>query len=154
MKSGASDPFADDADAAADTESESPDSSARSDASEDGRPSESVEPESDADVRPSSTEGRDESDSSDHAVSNTGQFNRSDLPLTLRRENVKDERENVHQLFVQNDTDRAAKDAERELEAMLDEDLYRLDAREAIYLAGMRNLDDADAILREWGYDL
>lgn len=75
-------------------------------------------------------------------------------PLKLRRNNVKDERPNVHQLFVQDSTDDAATTAERDLEDRLGEDLYRLDAREAIYLAGIRNLDDAEEILREWGYDL
>lgn len=75
-------------------------------------------------------------------------------PLKLRRNNVKDERPNVHQLFVQDSTDAAATAAERDLEDRLGEDLYRLDAREAIYLAGIQNLDDAEEILREWGYDL
>lgn len=86
--------------------------------------------------------------------SNTVQFERSDLPLILRRDTVKDERESVHQLFVQDTTDGRAKDAERELESLIGDDVYRLDAREAIYLAGMRNLDTAADILREWGYDL
>jgi len=86
--------------------------------------------------------------------SNTGQSGQSDYPFKLRRNNVKDERDNVHQLFVLDETDSEAVDAERELEDMLDEDVYRLDAREAIYLAGMQNLDDAAAVLREWGYDL
>lgn len=164
MKSGASDPFADD-----DAESESTDESVRSDVTESGRSAESAEPASGEDNRSSSTDenaesgssaragsavGSGASDPSDGSAGDTDQFDRSDLPLTLRRENVKDERENVHQLFVQNDTDRAAKDAERKLETTLGEDLYRLDAREAIYLAGMRNLDDASEILREWGYDL
>ena len=75
------------------------------------------------------------------------------MPFTLRRDNVKDERDNVHQLFVQRETDERAKDAERELESIVGEDVYRLDAREAIYLAGMQNLDDAAKVLHEWGYD-
>lgn len=86
--------------------------------------------------------------------SNTEQSTQSDYPFKLRRNNVKDERDNVHQLFVLDETDTQARDAERDLEDMLDEDVYRLDAREAIYLAGIQNLDDAAAVLREWGYDL
>lgn len=43
--------------------------------------------------------------------------------------------------------------AERELEHAVGE-VYRVDAREAIYLAGMANLDDAEEIIRERGYDL
>lgn len=81
-------------------------------------------------------------------------FTRSELPYVLRRERVKDERPEVHQLFVQEETHDAAVEAERALEDRLDEDLSRTDAREAIYLAGMDHLDDAEAILREWGYDL
>ncbi|WP_227378680.1 hypothetical protein [Haladaptatus halobius] len=149
MKSGASDPFADD-----------PSDSSDADESATGEP---TSDESPSDKSPTDEEGSTESqndtltEQSDESVkqgSNTHQINRSDLPLTLRRDNVKDERENVHQLFVQDDTDDRAKDAERDLESMVGEDIYRLDAREAIYLAGMQNLDDAAAILREWGYDL
>ncbi|NEU59220.1 hypothetical protein [Halorussus sp. MSC15.2] len=87
-------------------------------------------------------------------VSNTGQFNRSDLLFKLRRDKVKDERENVHQLFVQNETEADEQDARRNLDDRFDESIYKLDAREAIYLAGMQNPDDAEDILRDWGYDL
>lgn len=126
MKSGASDPFADDNEKQTE-ENESTDRPVNMNESTD----ESVRPDS-----------------------NTRQFSRSDLPLILRRENVKDERENVHQLFVLESTDDRAKDAERELESIIGDNVYRLDAREAIYLAGMQNLDDAADILREWGYNL
>ncbi|WP_227356408.1 hypothetical protein [Haladaptatus salinisoli] len=154
MKSGASDPFADDA-----SDQSGADESAESSASEtpSGTP---TADESHADAaKPTEKDTQDGSltEQSDESVtrdSNTHQISRADLPLTLRRDNVKDERENVHQLFVQDDTDNRAKDAERDLESMIGEDVYRLDAREAIYLAGMRNLNDAATILREWGYDL
>jgi hypothetical protein len=75
------------------------------------------------------------------------------LPYIHSRDTVKEDRPNVHQLFVREETDREAKRAEMELEDVLGEDVYRLDAREAIYLAGMQNLGDAAALLREWGYD-
>jgi hypothetical protein len=78
---------------------------------------------------------------------------RPSLPYIHARDTVKESRPNVHQLFVRDDTDREAKRAEMELEDILGEDVYRLDAREAIYLAGMQNLGDAAALLREWGYD-
>lgn len=126
MKSGASDPFADDTDEQT-TENEPMESA------------DSVNETTDEAVTPES---------------NTRQFNRSDLPYTLRRENVKDERDSVHQLFVLDSTDSRAKVAERDLESIIGDDVYRLDAREAIYLAGMQNLDEAAGILREWGYDL
>ncbi len=57
-------------------------------------------------------------------------------------------------LFVQSDTDDEEEGARRNLEDRFEDGLYKLDACEAIYLAGMRNLDAAEAILREWGYDL
>ncbi|WP_266081370.1 hypothetical protein [Haladaptatus caseinilyticus] len=139
MKSGASDPFADDT--ADDTTVENADGEAQN----------AVESETKAE---SETEYSEQSDESGTPSSNTRQISREDLPFTLRRDNVKDERENVHQLFVQTETDKHAKDAERELESLIGEDVYRLDAREAIYLAGMQNLSDAATILRDWGYDL
>jgi len=86
--------------------------------------------------------------------STTETRSREDYPYTMRRGNVKDERDEVHQLFVQDETHTRARDAERDLEDRLDDDVYRLDAREAIYLAGMMNLDDAEDVLRGWGYDL
>ncbi|MFA9418018.1 hypothetical protein [Natrinema sp. HArc-T2] len=86
--------------------------------------------------------------------SNTRQFDRSDLPRIVVRDSVKEDRDGgVHQLFVYQDTEDNEKQARRELEDRFDDDLYKLDAREAIYLAGMQNLDDAEDILREWGMD-
>ena len=79
---------------------------------------------------------------------------RERFPLKLRRNTVKDERPEIHQVYVQAGTDRRARLAEGQLERELGEEVYRLDAREAIYLAGLQNLDDAAAILRKWGYDL
>jgi len=134
MKSGASDPFSDDVE-----EDTTP---AADDVTEGG---------STTSTAGGNTDTTDESVTPD---SNTNRINREDLPLTLRRDNVKDERDSVHQLFVQSETDERAKDAERDLESLVGEDVYRLDAREAIYLAGMQNIEDAAAVLREWGYDL
>lgn len=104
------------------------------------------------------TQSTDEEDTDTMAETTTDDSaetrSRDDYPYTLRRDNVKDERDEVHQLFVQDETHSKARDAERDLQDRLDEEPYRLDAREAIYLAGMANLDDAEAILRDWGYDL
>ncbi|GGL38993.1 hypothetical protein GCM10009037_23330 [Halarchaeum grantii] len=120
MKSGASDPFANDDDEGEEArESEA-------DASSEGAASESGDASSDEPI---------------------------ELPYIYRRDKVKDERPDVHQLFVRSETDESARDAERDLEKLLGEDVYRLDAREAIYLAGMRHLDEAADVLREWGYD-
>lgn len=130
MKSGASDPF-DDAD-----DAEAGDSDKSADETE---------------AAGTGTAGNewagDESDPSDGLT-------RSELPYVLRREKVKDERPEVHQLFVREATHEKAIEAERELADAFDEDLSRTDAREAIYLAGMEHLGDAESILRKWGYDL
>lgn len=128
MKSGASDPFADDEE-------------------ETGEATDESVPEQTAE-----TAAEDTTSSADDSES-IG-LSREELPFVLRRERVKDERPEVHQLFVQADTHEQAVDAERELESRLDSDLARTDAREAIYLAGMAHLDDAEAVLRGWGYDL
>ncbi|MCU4975064.1 hypothetical protein OB955_20385 [Halobacteria archaeon AArc-m2/3/4] len=136
MKTGASDPFAQD--------------------DQDGQSNDSDEPASHTEesdqTKNDDVEQADKDENATHSGSNTGQFDRSDLPYTLRRDTVKDERDSVHQLFVLDETDDKARDAERDLEDRFG-DMYRLDAREAIYLAGMQNLDDAESILREWGYD-
>lgn len=130
MKSGASDPFADDTP----TEEESDDTSQSTDSTMSESPTDAVE--------------------TDSTPSSTGGFDRSDLPYKLRRDKVKDERESVHQLFVQDETDTEERNARRNLEDRFDEDVFKLDAREAIYLAGIQNLGDAEDVLREWGYDL
>jgi len=138
MKEGTTDPFATD-----DSEDEQPDETVSTDSQTD---------ESDSPAQPAST--TDESDATQSQSSgNTSQFDRSDLPRIVGRDKVKDDRDDVHQLFVYEDTAEKEKDARRELEDRLG-DVYKLDAREAIYRAGMQNLDDAEDILREWGADI
>jgi len=88
------------------------------------------------------------------SLSNTRKYDQSDLPRILTRDTVKADRDHVHQLFVYDDTHQSEKEARRELEDRLGDGIYKLDVREAIYLAGMQNLDDAEAVLREWGADI
>jgi hypothetical protein len=162
MKSGASDPFGD----TQDERSESVDESSEGSADERSESSE-TRTESDATRQRGSahegdrTEAADPADATetddgedDASGTNDAGFSRDELPLVLRRDRVKDERPEVHQLFVQRETHDRAVDAERALEDRLGVDLSRTDAREAIYLAGMAHLDDAEEILRTWGYDL
>jgi len=131
MKSGASDPFA-----------------------EEERVGEENEPDTGSEeITTRETEAQVESASKSKGDDRPSSFSREQLPYVLRREKVKDERPEVHQLFVQRDTHDAAVRAERDLEDRLNDSLARTDAREAIYLAGMQHLDEAEAILREWGYD-
>lgn len=148
MKSGATDPFADDQQDDQDENVDDPDSNTGQSDSTDGVENRQQERgntgQSDPIVTP---EGYQEEDS------NTGQFDRSDLPRIVTRDTVKEDRDAVHQLFVYEDTAEKEKEARRELEDRIG-DIYKLDAREAIYRAGMENLDDAEAILRNWGADI
>lgn len=130
MKSGASDPLADD-----DPQDEA--AEAGGTAVSDPEPV-GERPQTERSVTPSS---------------NTGTIDRSELPYYLRRDRVKDERDEVHQLFVLDETDDMETDARRDLEDRFGEDVYKTDAREAFYRAGMRNLDDAEQQLREWGQE-
>lgn len=143
MKSGATDPFADD-------ESDDSDDSVESDGSDGPVTPNSV---TDTTVQDNNESAPTSTSNTTTSASNTNQFDRSDLPYVLRREKVKEERDKVHQLFVLSETDRKEIEARRELEDRLG-DVYKLDAREAIYRAGIENLDDAEAVLREWGVDL
>src|SRR6056297_308963 len=138
MKSGASDPFADDEPTQADAES-----AESTDEDDIEPPEEGTEtPDSTATPEPTTETTADEPDSG------VTELSREELPFILRREKVKDERPEVQQLFVQEETHEQAVEAERELETMLDVDLSRTDAREATYLAGMANLAEAADVLR------
>lgn len=154
MKSGASDPFGDNEDERSEssesaTGERGPVSEDEQHESADESSGERRESEPDQTVD-DGTESEDEHEGAE----DDGSINRDELPLVLRRDRVKDERPEVHQLFVQRETHDRAVDAERTLEDRLGVDLSRTDAREAIYLAGMAHLDDAEEILRTWGYDL
>lgn len=155
MKSGASDPFADvgpddgdedaaDADGESDQAADDTESGGRS-----ATDSSAIDRGSPGRTSPSTTRS-----SASAGTRGAGDLRRDELPLVLRRERVKDERPEVHQLFVQQTTHDRAVEAERTLQDRLEDDLARTDARDAIYRAGMEHLDDAEDLLREWGYDL
>ena len=150
MKSGASDPFAE--------ESQTADAERETSTGQDTSKSSSdmIQQRSADELGNSDRSSTQQSDTGEKMVMTQDErgFSRDQLPYILRREKVKDERPEVHQLFVQEQTHSAAIDAERELEDRIDDDLSRTDAREAIYRAGMQHLDDAERVLREWGYDL
>jgi len=142
MKPGASDPFADDEETESAAEATATDRETAEDEAGNAPADAAASESSDADGADASAENGDE-----------GTDVPAEFPYIYRRDKVKDERPDVHQLFVRDETDTLARDAERDLEKLLGEDVYRLDAREAIYLAGMRHLDEAADVLREWGYD-
>lgn len=107
--------------------------------------------------RTSQTEQSEQSEQSDGRVESDasagpGGVERSDLPYKFRRDTVKDERDHVD-LFVLSETDGLETDAVRDLEDELGDSLSVIDAREAIYRAGLMNLDDALGVLYGWGYE-
>lgn len=161
MKSGASDPFGDDGDDA-EQERDPADDREVDASSMDGGEVAADSGGNDKSQRGSaaSAEERHSRDESSGVVDGGAQsedtgnsLDRSQIPYTLRRNNVKDERPHVHQLFVTDDTDDAAREVERDLEDLLDTDVYRLDAREAIYRIGMRHPEEVAELLEEWGYN-
>lgn len=165
MKSGASDPFAEDGSEDVD-ESEDADASEGVDVSEDVDVSEGVDAngvdavedesrsvEETAEELAEDAVDEIEEDEIGEGDGSDGRIDRSEIPWLLRRDVVKDDRPHVHQLFVREDTDAEARRAESRLEERLDTDVYRLDAREAMYLVGMRHLDEVAELLEEWGYN-
>jgi hypothetical protein len=75
------------------------------------------------------------------------------IPYKFRRDTVKEGREPAT-IFLQEETEDQERSYVRELEEMLDEDVSKIDAREAALIAAHRNPEVAADVLREWGYDL
>ena len=62
----------------------------------------------------------------------------SHIPWVLRRSSVKDDRPNITQFFLRDETDRAERRLRSDVEEILDKDVYTLDLREAAYLVARR----------------
>jgi hypothetical protein len=75
------------------------------------------------------------------------------IPYKFRRDGVQDGRDRVP-LFLQKETKSAERDALRELEERFDDDVSLTDLREALMKVGLRNLDEAEVHLEEWGYGM
>ncbi|WP_142861207.1 hypothetical protein [Salinigranum halophilum] len=75
------------------------------------------------------------------------------IPWVLRRRSVKDDRPNVTQFFLRDETDRAERRFRGEVEERLDTDVYLLDLREAAYVVAMQHPDEVASLLGRWGYD-
>lgn len=75
------------------------------------------------------------------------------IPYKLRREKVNEGREQVP-YFLREEIIEAEDDLQAALEAMLDEDVYKSDYREAAMVVAQRNPELVAEVLREWGYDL
>ena len=57
-------------------------------------------------------------------------------------------------LFLQGETKRDKRNAQRELEARFDDDVSLTDLREALVLAGLEHLDEVEGQLEDWGYGM
>jgi flagellar biosynthesis/type III secretory pathway M-ring protein FliF/YscJ len=77
----------------------------------------------------------------------------ADIPWVLRRGSVKDDRPNMTQFFLQDATDRAEREFQRDVENILEKDVYLLDLREAAYQVAMAHPEEVAEVLRDWGYD-
>lgn len=77
---------------------------------------------------------------------------RSHPPLIWGRDTVKQFRTQKH-MFLQTETNAAMNNAENYFKQKYpDQTVLALDVREAITLAGLLNIDDADAFMQAWGY--
>lgn len=75
------------------------------------------------------------------------------IPYKLRRERVNEGREQVP-FFLREDVIDAEDELQNALEAMVGEDVYKSDYREAAMIVAQRNPELVAEVLREWGYDL
>lgn len=75
------------------------------------------------------------------------------IPYKLRRDTVNEGRQQVP-YFLRDDVIEAEDDLQDALEAMLGEDVYKSDYREAAMVVAQRNPELVAEVLREWGYDL
>lgn len=150
MKSGTGDdPFAEEEpdDQEDDTRESDPDESAEEAAAPAGSSPRAAESSTGGAARPGARPGADANGSSGQPVES------ADIPWVLRRSSVKDDRPNMTQFFLQESTDRAEREFQREVEDILEKDVYLLDLREAAYQVAMEHPDEVAAVLREWGYD-
>lgn len=114
------------------------------------------EPEDEQAVEQSTDESPFEMSDSDSASSTTSTGEEYSLPYYQRRSSVKEDRDDVLQFFVQEETAEGEDDLERAVAEELDirtKDLYKLDLREAALLVAMEHPEEIAEKLREWGYE-
>jgi len=75
------------------------------------------------------------------------------IPYKLRRDGVQDGRSRVP-LFLQEETKRGEREAQRELERRFDDSVSLTDLREALVMVGLDRLDEVEGQLEEWGYGM
>jgi len=75
------------------------------------------------------------------------------IPYKFRRDGVQDGRDRVP-LFLHEETKTRERNALRELEDQLDENVSLTDLREAVVMVGLEHLDEVRGNLEEWGYGM
>lgn len=83
----------------------------------------------------------------------SGRPSMDSIPYKLRRDKVNEGRQQVP-YFLRDAVIEGEADLQDAVEAMLDEDVYKSDYREAAMVVAQRNPELVAAVLREWGYDL
>ena len=153
MKSGTGDdPFADDATDASDETPDETDETPDASTGDDADGTADAPSEADADANPAA-DADDESSDDDPSDVDAESDDAPDIPWVLRRSSVKADRPNVTQFFLRDETDRAERRFQSDVEDILDADVYTLDLREAAYVVAMRHPDEVATELREWGYE-
>ncbi len=108
---------------------------------------------SDADTASTSTTA---SPSTSPSMSTETETETTTLPYYQRRSSVKEDRDDVLQFFVREETAQGEDDLERAVAADLDirpKELYKLDLREAALLVAMEHPEEVAEKLRDWGYE-
>jgi len=76
------------------------------------------------------------------------------IPFIMSRQSVKGSRDGkILQIALNQQTQSYLEEAVRQIQREYDDDVRKMDITEAVLLAGLMNLGDADSVLRTWGYD-
>ena len=129
MKSGAGDPFADDA-----SEDEASDTS-----------------ETSAEKAPATKVQTGDDDTANKTDSDISDSSGDELPYIFDRHGVKDDRKMI-QYFLRDETKNIEAEAKHAVEQKLGTDVYLTDIREALVRIGAEHIDEVADELREWGY--
>lgn len=98
------------------------------------------------------TQSPDETEQKSRSKDGASESESNDLPFIFARRTVKADREAVP-VYLQSETATEMQDLERTLAERFDGDkIMSLDVREALVQAGLRNIDDVEAVMEEWGY--
>jgi len=87
------------------------------------------------------------------STNSSGRPSMDSIPYKLRRSRVNEGREQVP-FFLREEVLDGEEELQESLEAMLGEDVYKSDYREAAMIVAQRNPELVAEVLRDWGYDL